>query len=105
MFAQGLQRLSKLDRPSVYYRVLFHALSALDPVQFRSMTARETAESTGMAMISAQRAIMMLRKDQVLQEKGAGASLRMRLNNQIAWASTSEKHNAALPDPEIKDAR
>jgi len=105
MFAQGLQRLSKLDRPSVYYRVLFHALSVLDPVQWRHMTAREVAEATGMSLISAQRASAMLRMDKVLMEKGKGAALRMRLNNQIAWASTSEKHNQATPDLEIRDAR
>lgn len=105
MFAQGLQRLSKLDRPSVYYRALFHALSVLDPVQFRSMTTKETAEATGMSVISAQRASMMLRADGVLLQKGTGAGMKMRLNNQIAWASTAEKHNQADQDQEIRDAR
>lgn len=105
MFTPGLTKLSQLDRPSVYYRTLFHALSVLDPVQFRSFTARECAESAGISMISAQRAIAMLEQDQVLIRIGKGSAKRMRLNNQVAWASTSEKHNAAEMDPEPTDAR
>jgi hypothetical protein len=105
MFLTGLKKLSNLDRPSVYYRVLFHALATLDPVQFRSLTAREVSESTDMSLISAQRAITMLRADKVLISKGKGSALRYRMNNQVAWASTAEKHNQAMPDQDLIDGR
>ena len=105
MFANGLSRLSELDRPSVYYRALFHSLAVLDPVQFRTLTARQVADATGMSHISAQRALAMLEADRVLLRTGKGVAKRMRLNNQVAWASTSEKHNQAVMDLEIVDGR
>jgi len=105
MFANGLQSLSELDRPAVYYRALFHCLAVLDPVQFRTLTARQVADATGMAHISAQRALAMLEADRVLLRTGKGVGKKLRLNNQVAWASTSEKHNLAQMDLEIVDGR
>lgn len=105
MFHGAFQLLAGADRPSVYYRVFFQGCALLDPVQFRRVSAREFAEASGMSLISAQRACAMLEADRVFLVKGKGSGKALKLNNRLCWASSSEKHNLATPDPEVIDAR
>ncbi|MEM1079530.1 MAG: hypothetical protein AAGI09_13495 [Pseudomonadota bacterium] len=105
MFMNTSRLLATMDRPQVYYRALFHLLSVLDPIQMRRYSARELAQATGMSQVSAERAMAMLEADRVLMRTGKGTAKALRINNNLAWASTAEKHNLTEVDPEIIDAR
>lgn len=105
MFEPTFQSMATMDRPSTYWRVLFHALAVLDPVQFRPLPNSDISEATGMSQLSAQRALTMLIADRVLIPKGNTSGRRVRINNRIAWGSTAHKHNLAEADLEVIDAR
>ena len=91
--------------PPNYFRALFRCTAELDPVQFRALSARELSEKAGMSQISAERALAMLRSDQVIFSKGSKSGMRYRLSNQGVWASHAHKHSLASIDPEVIDSR
>jgi len=105
MFQPATAAIARFDRPSVYYRALLHLMTVLDPIQWRRYSSRELAEEANMSVSSAERALTMLQADNVIMAKGTSSARSRRLNNQIAWASSSERHNLVDLDPEPEDAR
>ncbi|MEM7643149.1 MAG: hypothetical protein AAF366_11540 [Pseudomonadota bacterium] len=105
MFHTTFERLAQMDRPPCYHRTLWHLLSVLDPVQFRGVSAREVAEATGQSLSSVERGLAMLQADRMLIAKGKTAGKRLRINNRLAWASSSERFAEVQPDLDPVDAR
>lgn len=95
-----------LDRPSVYYRTLIFLATALDPIQFRRLSAREVAEGAGISQASAERALMMLESDKVVihNSQSTGAKAR-RLNNRLFWGSSAQKRSETELDPMLDSTR
>jgi len=105
MFHSTFTTLAAMDRPPCYHRTLLFALSELDPIQWRTLTASTISRETEQSRSSVERALAMLEADGVLLTKGSTVAKRRRINNRLAWASTSDKWHDALPDPHPEDAR
>lgn len=105
MFEASTMTIAMMDRPPVYYRAMLWLAAVLDPVQWRKISAREVARETGISISSAERALTMLEKDRVILTDGRTFAKVRRLNNNLFWASSSEKWNRAERDPEVIDAR
>jgi len=105
MFEGSSQLLATLDRPTCYFRTLHFLLAMLDPVQWRRISAREIAQGAGLSMSSAERGLSMLESDRAIFCRGTTSAKSRRLNNRLVSKTTSEKWNAATPDPEVIDSR
>lgn len=105
MFTTAAHQLSEMDRPPVYFRTLMFLLTALDPIQFRRLSAREVVEATGISLASADRALGQLEADKVIFCQGKTGAKARRLNRNLAWMSSAEKFAASEGDPMIVDAR
>ncbi|RWR34267.1 hypothetical protein D2T29_05075 [Sinirhodobacter populi] len=105
MFEETMTTLGRMDRPSVYFRVLMHLMAVLDPVQWRRYSASEVRDATGMSMASAERALAMLEADRVIFCRGKTGSKARRLNNTVCWAASSDKWHNAERDLEVLDGR
>lgn len=105
MFQSSFHRMAEWDRPAVYHRVLWALLAELDPIQFRAFSHREIREATGLSMAGIEKAMKMLQADRMILTKGHSSARRIRLNNNLAWASTSEKFHHVERDPMPEDSR
>ena len=111
MFPAALSILSELDRPPTYFRALLAILPSLDPIQFRAVSAAEVAAAANMCNASAERALTMLERDNVLITNGkTTVAKRRRLNNRLFWASKATAYpdgggETVDLDPEVMNAR
>ena len=105
MFMDTYLRVASWDRPAAYHRALFYLMAVLDGQQWRAVTAAKVAKATGMSTASAERALAMLEKDQLILCKGPRSHRERRINNRLAWYAGARRHNEVDPDPEPQDAR
>lgn len=101
-----LAAIAALDRPAAYHRTLMAALIHLDPINWRSVSARRLAETAGLSRISTERALAMLEADRVILGRGRASAKERRLSRELASASSAatwREANAREPDMEVID--
>lgn len=108
MFMETFSTMAMMDRPACYWRVLFHLVTVLDPIQFRAQSAREIGQAACICPKSAERGLALLLSDRVILKLGAKSGTRYRLSRQLASMSKVEIYQdaqEAVQDLPVIDSR
>lgn len=107
VFEPTLRQLAQLERPAAYHRVLWACVGGelLDPMHWRTLTARNVAKAAGVSQISAERALAMLEADRVILAQGRASAKQRRLSRRLCSNVSAEDWAMAETDPPVVDGR